>query len=294
MRFIDKVVSVTGSTKGIGPHTARAFANEGAKVVITGRSQGLGDELVQEIKDAGGTAAFVQADLSDLDACAALVSRTVELFGRLDVLVNNAAPVDVMAAGDGRIVSTDMAVFDHVMRVGLYAPVCLTKHAIPHMLEVGGGAIVNMSSIAGVQAVPGMAAYSCSKGALQAFTREVAGDYGKQGIRSNCIIIGSIMTDTWGPVIHGNPIVAQAFEQFVMSKDASLGEPADIAAASVFLASEDAKFINGVFLPVDGGATARSTFPDLSEVFADDTGVAQLERDAQLRQAAPAAIGGVM
>ena len=291
MSFTDKVVIVTGSTKGIGPHTARAFAAEGAKVVITGRSRALGDELVQEIKGSGGTAAFVRADLSDMDACESLVSRTVELFGRLDVLVNNAAPVDVMASGDGRIVTTDMAVFEHVMRVGLYAPVCLTKHAIPHMLEVGGGAIVNMSSIAGVQAVPGMAAYSCSKGALQAFTREVAGDYGKQGIRSNCIIIGSIMTDTWGPVIHGNPIVAQAFQQFVMSKDASLGEPADIAAATVFLASDDAKFINGVFLPVDGGATARSTFPDLSEVFADETGVAQLERDTQLRQAQPATLG---
>jgi NAD(P)-dependent dehydrogenase (short-subunit alcohol dehydrogenase family) len=291
MRFIDKVVIVTGSTKGIGPHTARAFAAEGAKVVITGRSRGLGDELVREINGTGGTAAFVPADLSDLGACESLVSRTVELFGRLDVLVNNAAPVDVMAAGDGRIVSTDMAVFDQVMRVGLYAPVCLTKHAIPHMLEVGGGAIVNMSSIAGVQAVPGMAAYSCSKGALQAFTREIAGDYGKQGIRSNCIIIGSIMTDTWGPVIHGNPIVAQAFQQFVMSKNASLGEPADIAATTVFLASEDAKFINGVFLPVDGGATARSTFPDLSEVFADDTGVAQLERDTQIRQVEPVTLG---
>ncbi|HEY1971452.1 MAG TPA: SDR family oxidoreductase [Pseudonocardia sp.] len=291
MRFTGKVVIVTGSTKGIGPHTARAFAAEGAKVIITGRSRGLGDQLAQEINDSGGTAAFLPADLADLDACASLVSRTVQTFGRLDVLVNNAAPVDVMAAGDGRIVSTDMAVFDQVMRVGLYAPVCLTKHAIPHMLDVGGGAIVNMSSIAGVQAVPGMAAYSCSKGALQAFTREIAGDYGKQGIRSNCIIIGSIMTDTWGPVIHGNPIVAQAFQQFTMSKDASLGEPADIAATAVFLASAEAKFINGVFLPVDGGATARSTFPDLSEVFADQTGVAQLERDTLIRQAEPAALG---
>ena len=279
MRFTDKVVIVTGSTKGIGPHTARAFAAEGAKVVVTGRSASLGDELAEEIEGA----VFIRADLSDLNDCEALIETTVDAFGRLDVLVNNAAPVDVMAAGDGRIVATDMAVFDQVMRVGLYAPVCLTKHAIPHMLAVGGGAIVNMSSIAGVQAVPGMAAYSCSKGALQAFTREIAGDYGKQGIRSNCVIIGSIMTDTWGPVIHGHPLVAAAYQQFVMSKDAALGEPVDIAAATLFLASEEAKFINGVFLPVDGGATARSTFPDLSEVFAGDVGVAQLERDNLMR-----------
>ncbi|MHB8691579.1 MAG: SDR family NAD(P)-dependent oxidoreductase [Solirubrobacteraceae bacterium] len=287
MRFAGKVVIVTGSTKGIGPHTARAFAAEGAQVVITGRSRQQGEAVAEQIRDGGGQAVFLAADLKNLDDCAALIAQTVERFGRLDVLVNNAAPVDVMAAGDGPIVTTEMDVFDEVMRVGLYAPVCLTKHAIPHMLELGGGAIVNMSSIAGVQAVPGMAAYSCSKGALQAFTREVAGDYGKQGIRSNCIITGSIMTDTWGPVIHGNPAVAKAFGQFIMTKDSALGEPQDIAEAIVFLASEDARFINGVFLPVDGGATARSTFPDLSEIFADNVGVAQLERDKAMRAPEP-------
>jgi NAD(P)-dependent dehydrogenase (short-subunit alcohol dehydrogenase family) len=287
MRFVGKVVIVTGSTKGIGPHTARAFAGEGAQVVITGRSRQQGEAVAEQIRDGGGQAVFLAADLTKLDDCAALIAQTEERFGRLDVLVNNAAPVDVMAAGDGPIVTTEMDVFDEVMRVGLYAPVCLTKHAIPHMLKLGGGAIVNMSSIAGVQAVPGMAAYSCSKGALQAFTREVAGDYGKQGIRSNCIITGSIMTDTWGPVIHGNPAVAKAFGQFIMTKDSALGEPQDIAQAIVFLASDDAKFINGVFLPVDGGATARSTFPDLSEIFADNVGVAQLERDKLMRAAEP-------
>jgi NAD(P)-dependent dehydrogenase (short-subunit alcohol dehydrogenase family) len=287
MRFAGKVVIVTGSTKGIGPHTARAFAREGAQVVITGRSRQQGEAVAEQIRDGGGQALFLAADLKNLDDCAGLIAQTVERFGRLDVLVNNAAPVDVMAAGGGPIVTTEMDVFDEVMRVGLYAPVCLTKHAIPHMLELGGGAIVNMSSIAGVQAVPGMAAYSCSKGALQAFTREVAGDYGKQGIRCNCIITGSIMTDTWGPVIHGNPAVAKAFGQFIMTKDGALGEPQDIAEAIVFLASDDAKFINGVFLPVDGGATARSTFPDLSAIFADNVGVAQLERDKLMRAAEP-------
>jgi NAD(P)-dependent dehydrogenase (short-subunit alcohol dehydrogenase family) len=289
MRFDNKVAVITGSTKGIGPHTARAFAAEGAQVVITGRSRPQGEGVAEEIRANGGKAEFVAADLASLDECAALIAETVDRFGRLDVLVNNAAPVDVMAAGDGPIVTTEMDVFDQVMRVGLYAPVCLTKHAIPHMLEVGGGAIVNMSSIAGVQAVPGMAAYSCSKGALQAFTREVAGDYGKLGIRSNCIITGSIMTETWGPVIHGNPAVAEAFKRFIMTKDAALGEPRDIAATIVFLASEEARFINGVFLPVDGGATARSTFPDLSEVFAGETGIAQLERDKLMRGVEPVA-----
>jgi NAD(P)-dependent dehydrogenase (short-subunit alcohol dehydrogenase family) len=289
MRFHNKVAVVTGSTKGIGPHTARAFAAEGAQVVITGRSRPQGERVAQEIRATGGKAEFVAADLASLDECAALIAETADRFGRLDVLVNNAAPVDVMAAGDGPIVTTEMDVFDRVMRVGLYAPVCLTKHAIPHMLEVGGGAIVNMSSIAGVQAVPGMAAYSCSKGALQAFTREVAGDYGKLGIRSNCIITGSIMTETWGPVIHGNPVVAEAFKRFIMTKDGALGEPRDIAATIVFLASEEARFINGVFLPVDGGATARSTFPDLSEVFAGESGIAQLERDKLMRGVEPVA-----
>ena len=97
------------------------------------------------------------------------------------------------------------------------------------------------------------------------------------------------MTDTWGPVIHGNPAVAEAFGRFVMTKDSALGEPQDIAQAIVFLASDDAKFINGVFLPVDGGATARSTFPDLSELFAGDVGIAQLERDKQSRTGIQAA-----
>jgi NAD(P)-dependent dehydrogenase (short-subunit alcohol dehydrogenase family) len=269
MRFTDKVVLVTGSTKGIGAQIARRFAAEGASVVVTGRSKDLGEGVVTEIRQAGGAAEFVAGDISVESDVTRVVSTAVDRFGALHVLVNNAAGVDVL--GDElKITDESIAAFEQQVRTGLYGAVFATRAAIPAMLATGRGAIVNISSIAGVQSVEGLPAYSCVKGALQAFSRQIAGDYGKQGIRSNCIITGAIFhTDSIASAVIGHPLVRAALAEVLLTKDGEMGAPDDIAEAALYLASDGARLVNGVQLPVDGGLTCRSSLPDISRVLAD-------------------------
>ena len=276
MRFKGKVAIVTGSTKGLGVQIARRFAEEGANVVITGRSEQEGRGVADGINADGGSAVFIRTDLGEKADIDRLVSGTVEHFGGISVLVNNAAPIDVIAQSEAPIISESEEAFDSIMRIGLYAPVALVKAVLPQMLEVREGAIVNISSVAGVQGISGVPAYSCMKGALQAFTRQVATEYGAQGIRSNCIVTGPILTDNITGMALRHPLVVKAFQQVLLSKDAEMGSPDDIAEACLYLASDGARFVNGVLLPVDGGVTCKSTLPDISAIFAEaGSGAAQ-------------------
>ncbi|MGH2555196.1 MAG: SDR family NAD(P)-dependent oxidoreductase [Actinomycetota bacterium] len=280
-RFDGKVVIVTGSTKGIGRQIARRFAMEGGRVVVTGRSKASGEEVAESIGRDGGDAIYVEADLAHQEDIARLVDETVRHFGQLDVVVNNAAPIDLLATVDVPICDEDMEDFESMMRVGLYAPVCLVKLAIPHMVHTGGGAIVNISTAASLLAVPGMPAYACSK-ALNAFTRVVAADYGQQGIRSNAIIVGPIVTEGVGGAALRHPRVTAVFEEVLLSKDGAYGGPDDVAEGALYLASDQAKYVNGILLPVDGGMTCRSSLPDVFKIFREGEGPAAIERDRQL------------
>ena len=271
-RFDGKVVIVTGSTKGLGVQIVRRFAAEGASVVVTGRTEDDGHRVVAEIGGGGGTAMFVKADLavrSDIDG---LVGRTIERFGGVHVLVNNAAPIDVIAESEAPILTESDETFESILRIGLFAPVALVKAVLPSMLRARDGAIVNISSVAGVQGTSGVPAYSCMKGALQAFTRQVATEYGTEGIRSNCIVTGPILTDNITGMALRHPLVVKAFQQVLLSRDAEMGCPDDIAEACLYLSSDGARFVNGILLPVDGGVTCKSTLPDISAIFTEATG----------------------
>lgn len=269
MRFNDKVVLVTGSTKGIGAQVARRFAAEGASVVVTGRSKDLGEGVVEQIRLAGGAAEFVAGDIGVEADVQQVVRSAVERFGALHVLVNNAAGVEDLMS-EVKVTEEPFEAFEQQVRVGLYGAVFAAKAAIPEMLTAGRGAIVNISSIAGVQGVQGIPAYSCVKGALQAFSRQLASEYGKQGIRSNCIITGAIFhTDSIASSVIGHPLVHAALAEVLLTKDGEMGTPDDIAEAALFLASDGARLVNGIQLPVDGGLTSRSSLPDISAVLAD-------------------------
>jgi NAD(P)-dependent dehydrogenase (short-subunit alcohol dehydrogenase family) len=266
MRFRGKVAMVTGSTKGIGAQVARRFAAEGASVVVTGRSKEAGEGVADEIRASGGTAIFLAGDVSDPHAIARVVQGAVAEFGRLDVLINNAAPVENLT-GECRLTDEPLEAFETMMRVGLFGAAYAAKAAIPEMLKGGSGAIVNISSIAGLQSVDGLPGYSCAKGALQSLTRQLAGQYGKEGIRSNCIIVGAIYhTDSIASAVIGHPRVRQALGEVLLTKNSEVGTPDDIAEAALFLASDGAWYINGVLLPVDGGLLCRSSLPDIARI----------------------------
>jgi NAD(P)-dependent dehydrogenase (short-subunit alcohol dehydrogenase family) len=295
MRLNGKTALVTGSTKGIGVQIAARFAAEGARVLVTGRSQAAGEEVAERIRKDGGTAQFVAGDISRPEDVRAVVEACVETFGGLDVLVNNAAPIDLMGKVERPLCDMTMDGFDSMLRVGLYGAVAATQAVLPEMLRAGGGAIVNISSIAGVQGVSGVPAYSCVKGALQSFTRQVAVDYGKQGVRSNCIVVGPIAHVGIVGSFFENPVVKSAFEKVMLTKDSRLGEADDIAEAAVYLASDGARFVNGALLPVDGGMTCLATLPNIGELLAQqqfEMSVDELVVGGLTREEALAKLGG--
>lgn len=263
MRLDGKVSIITGSTKGIGRRMAAMFADEGAGVVITGRTEEDGRSLAKEIAEAGGRATFVRADMADEQQVRGIIDHAVSEYGRLDVLVNNAAPIDfiVGAGGDGPVTELTTAALDQIMRVGIYGPVWACKYGIPEMIRTGGGSIINISSYSSNFGLPGVPAYSASKGALNALTRQIAADYGAKGIRSNAIIIGFIASGEMSQMLAAHPIVGKAYDEATLTRS---GNPDDIAHAAIYLASDDSAFITGAMLPADGGLATRSAAPDFS------------------------------
>ena len=263
MQLQGKVAIVTGSTKGIGAQIAQLFAAEGARVVVTGRNTKSGAATVQSIQDTGGEAVFIAADIAHEDNVSQLIAASVEEFGGVDIVVNNAAAVEYIGQGGDRK-ATDLSTeeFDYILKVGLYAPFWCCKHAIPEMKKRGGGAIVNISSLAGTHGLPGVPAYTCTKAALNGLTRQIAVDYAKDNIRSNCVVVGFILSGDVAALFQGNPEFTQTLNDALLSR--RMGETEDIARAALFLASSQNAYINGVCLPVDGGLSAKSTLPDFS------------------------------
>jgi NAD(P)-dependent dehydrogenase (short-subunit alcohol dehydrogenase family) len=247
MRLAGECVLVTGSTSGIGKQVAIACAREGARVVVHGRDAARGDAVVRAITDAGGTAAFVAADVSDERACADLVAATVERLGGLTVLVNNAVAATGGQSPVGRL---DTALWERVLRVNLTSVAWLCRAAIPHMLAAGHGSIVNVSSRQAERASAGLAPYVASKGGLNALTRSIAVDYGRQAIRANAISVGYVVNERRDA---GMTDARRAeLEAMHLTR---LGRPEDVAHAVVYLASRESEFVTGALLPVDGGGT---------------------------------------
>ncbi len=251
-RLEGKVSIVTGGGSGIGEATARLMAEEGASVVVADIDREAADRVATEI---AGAVAF-EVDVSDESSVARMVEAAVEAFGGLDVLHNNATDSSLNAV-DTDIVTLDMAVFDRLVAVNLKGQFLGCKHAIPHMLARGGGSIVNTASIDGFVGRGVRAAYGASKAGVVLLTKSVASQYGTRGIRCNAVAPG--LTLTPGAVSNASSEYVEAsLQRYPMPR---LCEPEDVAKAVVFLASDDAAYINATTLMVDGGATVYMPSP---------------------------------
>jgi meso-butanediol dehydrogenase/(S,S)-butanediol dehydrogenase/diacetyl reductase len=262
MRLDQKVALVTGGTRGIGAGIVEMLAREGAAVAFTGRSEDKGAEVEAAVTAAGGRARYIRADNGREDDVAAAVRTTVEAFGKLTTLVNNAISDDAGSGRDTHVDEVDNETWDQIMLIALKGTLWASKYAVPEMRKAGGGSIVNISASSSVLAIPTRPAYQASKGAINALTRQMAVDYGKEDIRVNTIVVGFIYTGT--PVMTAileNPKLRAAFESNVLVP--RLGEPADIAAGVVYLVSDEAKYVTGIELPIDGGALAHQPVPAL-------------------------------
>ncbi|RYC70283.1 SDR family NAD(P)-dependent oxidoreductase [Spirosoma sordidisoli] len=242
MRFRDKVCIVTGATSGIGRATAERMGEEGGKVLVIGRDEADGQQVVHTIAGKGGEARFVAADVSDPEAVESAVQQAVSAWGRVDVLVNNAAMMTFTP-----IVDLSLEDWDKVMNTNLRSVFLFCKYCIPHMQ---GGAIVNISSVHAHETTPNVIPYATSKGGMEAFTQGVSQEYDRTRVRINCIAPGAIDT----PMLWDNPNVKNGQEKV---DRANVGQPEDIASAVCYLASDEARFIHGTTLVVDGGTLKK-------------------------------------
>ena len=253
-RLENKVAIITGAAMGLGAADAKLFASEGAKVVLTDVAEDEGKKLAEEI---GAT--FMQQDVTDEERWKEVISETVKLHGRLDVLVNNAGIVEV---GDPENQTTEEYRF--TMAVHMDSTFFGCKYSIPVMAETGGGSIVNMCSIASVQGESYVAAYCAAKGAIEAYTRAVAVHCGvkKNGVRCNSIHPSGIIT----PMVESVPEKMEAkfgSSPTISGTSSKQGEPIDIAYAALYLASDESKFMNGAQLRVDNAmSVASGTMPE--------------------------------
>lgn len=247
-RFLGKNVIVTGASSGIGRETAVLFGSEGAAVVVADIDEGGGKRTVELIQDAGGSASFVVTDVANPDSVAALVDTTVSRLGSLDILHNNAywAPLN------RPIADTSQEEWDRAIGVTLGGVFLGCKFAIPVMIRQGHGVIVNTGSTAGVVASPKFGAYMAAKGGVLALTRSVAFDYGADGIRCNAVCPGLTETPATAPVLADDDRREWLLQRIVVGR---VGQPSDIAAAVLFLASDESSFMTGQLLMIDGGRT---------------------------------------
>jgi NAD(P)-dependent dehydrogenase (short-subunit alcohol dehydrogenase family) len=247
-----KVALITGAGSGIGRASARTFAREGAKVVVSDINADGAEQTVRLIRDAGGEASFVACDVTDASQVRNLVTKCVELYGALHCAHNNAG----VEGRYGRTLDTDEENFDLTYSVNLKGVFLCMQAELAHMLEHGGGRIVNTASVAGIEGAKNMPAYVASKHAVLGLTRTTALEYGAKGIRINAVCPGPIRTPMLEKLMAQNPRMESAAIAAVPVK--RLGEPQDIAEAALWLCTDRADFVNGHALVVDGGMTAGS------------------------------------
>lgn len=243
----EKIAIVTGAARGIGAAEARLFAQEGAKVVATDIRFELLQETVNQINNNGGEAIALKLDVSSEADWIEVIQKTIDTYGQLDVLMNNAGMGYYKTIED-----TTVEEWSHTMNVNALGTFLGMKHALPHMKQTGGS-IVNTSSVTGISGI-GFAAYNASKGAVRSLTKNVAIEYAKYNIRINSIHPGVIETDFAAPVL-ADEASRQAFA--AMTPLPSMGQPSDVAHVALFLASDESRFVTGAEYLVDGGLVAQ-------------------------------------
>jgi NAD(P)-dependent dehydrogenase (short-subunit alcohol dehydrogenase family) len=248
-RLRNKVAIVTGGASGIGRASAKLMAAEGAAVCVGDLDETGGQRTIEDILNAGGRGFFVRTDVSLAADAERLVAATIERFGALHVLHNNA-----YWARTGRtVLELEEADWDRTLAVSVKSMFLMSRYAIPHMLASGGGSIVNMASAVALMGSRHSPAYVAAKGAIVSFTKSLAIDFGKQGIRANCVAPGSIPTAI-NADRHDDPAwINSVLDNTLLSR---IGQPEDIANAVVFLASDESSYVTGTILVVDGGATS--------------------------------------
>jgi NAD(P)-dependent dehydrogenase (short-subunit alcohol dehydrogenase family) len=252
-RLSERAAIVTGGAMGIGGAAARRLAEEGARVLIVDIADDGGRQNVNTIRTGGGTAECLQCDVSTEAGVQSMVDRAVSLWGKLDIVVNNAYALDGIGRKDATRVSEQE--WDQGMNVGLKSMFRAARFAMPHLRAAGGGAIVNMSSVHGLLAEPGQLVYETLKAGVIGLTRQLAVEYGPDGVRVNAICPGHIVTERMAVRWRDHPETLRYFaEQYPLRRT---GTPADIANAVVFLCSDDASFITGQALVVDGGLSIQ-------------------------------------
>jgi NAD(P)-dependent dehydrogenase (short-subunit alcohol dehydrogenase family) len=248
--YQDKVVLVTGGSYGIGRAAAVMFAQRGAKVVVADRDVRRGEETVQTIKASGGEAIFVKTDVSSESEVEALVNRAVQSYGKLDCAFNNAG-IHKQFVSTVDFTTPD---WDEMININLKSVWLCMKYEIRQMLKQGKGAIVNTSSAAGLVGAPSNPAYPASKHGVVGITKSTALEFARKGIRVNCVCPGPTRTGMNEELVATNPDIVKAMDQKVPM--GRIGEPEEVAAAALFLCSDEASYITGHALPVDGGIVA--------------------------------------
>ena len=257
MRLDGKVALITGGASGMGKVAAALFASEGARVLLTDVADEAGEATATEIGDAGGQAAYVHADVSRETDAEAMVAAAVERFGGLHILYNNAG---VMLPEDGSVDATEERIWDITLGVNVKGVAFGCKYGVPAIIASGGGSIVNVASfVAWMGAATSQTAYTSSKGAVLAMTREIAVEYARRGVRCNALCPGPIETPMLMQLLSDD---ARRQRRFVHIPMGRLGRAEELARAALFLASDDSSFMTGASLIVDGGITAAYVTPE--------------------------------
>jgi NAD(P)-dependent dehydrogenase (short-subunit alcohol dehydrogenase family) len=258
--FDGRAALVTGGALGIGRGIVRGFAREGAAVVIADVDAAAARRLATEITESGGRAIATIGDVSQANDAQRMVADAVAAFGRLDVLVNNAGiqPSDWYF----RVEDTPEEVWDRILGVNLKGAFLMSKYAIPEIRAAGGGTVVNIASVQGLQSMPGVPSYAASKGGILSLTRNMALDYAEEGIRVVAICPGTIDSELVraGARAEGGDEEANVRRYGAAHPIGRIGQPEDIAQAVLFLASDRASFITGEYLTVDGGFMAQGAW----------------------------------
>lgn len=253
MRLEGKVALITGAGSGMGRLAAQVFAREGARVVLADVSPDAGEAAAADVERAGGKAVFVAADVSRERDVQTVVHRGVEAFGRIDVVYNNAG---IFPADDGSVVDVTEEVWDRVMAVNLKGIYLCCKHAIPELLRGGGGSVINVASfVALVGCTVPQDAYTASKGGVIALTKSLAVQFGPKHVRTNAIAPGPIETPLLMSWLLTNP--AEKKKRLDRIPAGRFGRPEDIVNMALYLASDEAAWVNGAVMVVDGGITSN-------------------------------------
>jgi NAD(P)-dependent dehydrogenase (short-subunit alcohol dehydrogenase family) len=252
-RLDGKVAFITGAGSGIARAAARIFAREGAKVVIAELKPELGRASEEAVRVAGGDATFIETDVTSEDSVRRAIARTVERYGALHVLYNCAGGSVVE---DTRVTEVDMKVWGHTISLDLLGTFLCSRHGIAQIIKSGGGAVVNMSSVAALMGFTPAHVYVAAKGGIISLTKAMACEYAEHRVRVNVICPGAVMTERSKSRTGSDHHVAAVFNEKMKGHPFAVGEPEDIANIALFLASDEARMITGAVIPGDGGLSS--------------------------------------